>query len=192
MLLDKPAFDQWLDDRFTTELFRLEALPVYTVDSDADNVERYLTGQPGPSWADGGQWFDRLRTERAAGLRRYRVRVLASPIGDYLRYECEWGYAYTAAAGEEIHILDLTEQHLPGGLAADLLAGDFFVADDEHVLLMRYDTGGRLLGAEPVSPDEAERYRQLRNLALSLSVPWEDWWGRHPEVRRDHHSGDPA
>jgi hypothetical protein len=56
--------------------------------------------------------MDYLKAEEAAGIRRYRVHFLTSPIGDYLRYECEWGYAYTTAAGEEVTILDIAGQEL--------------------------------------------------------------------------------
>src|SRR6266508_4138307 len=96
MLLDLAAIDEFIEERLTRTAFRLEVLDRYTVDSDQQNVERYLAGDPAPSWADGDEWMEQLTRERAEGKRRYRVHVLESPLSDYLRYECEWGYAYTS------------------------------------------------------------------------------------------------
>lgn len=180
-MLDEQGLDAWIEEHFTRSAFRLETLDRYTVDSDQGNVERYLTGQPGPSWAEGGDWFDQLAAERAAGKRRYRVRVWTSPIGPYLRYEAEWGYLYTSKAGEEIYVLDLAETARPSGL----LEEDFFVIDDRRVLRMHYDDQGRLLGGEPLPEDAAEPYLRCRDAAMAAAVPFQDWWNRHPEVRRD-------
>ncbi len=33
--------------------------------------------------------------------------MLRTPLSDYLRYECEWGYTYNVTAGEDVRILDL-------------------------------------------------------------------------------------
>src|SRR5258708_18617127 len=96
ILLDLAAIDAFFDEHFTRSAFRLEVLDRYTVDSDQGNVESYLAGGAAPSWADGSEWMDQLARERAEGRRNYRVHELESPLSDYLRYECEWGYVYTS------------------------------------------------------------------------------------------------
>jgi hypothetical protein len=53
--------------------------------------------------------------------------VLTSPLSEYLRYECEWGYLPNAAAGEDIRILDLAEKPRPDGLISE----DFWLMDNE-------------------------------------------------------------
>lgn len=174
---------EYADSHTTRSAFRLEALDEYLVDSDRDNVHRYLTGQDGPSWARGDDWMDYLVQEKAAAIRRYRVRVLTSPIGDYLRYECEWGYTYTAAAGEEIHILDLAETLRPDMLPADV--GDFWLYDDTHVVLMHYDADGRFIEAEELPLSATPRFQEYRDAALSAATPFHEWWHRHPEYLRD-------
>jgi hypothetical protein len=162
--------------------FRLECLDVYDVESDQDNVRQYLAGNKGPSWADGDDWMDYLIAEKQQGIRRYRVHVLASPIGPYLRYECEWGYAYTTAAGEEVYVLDTTETPRPVGLPSE----EFWLYDDRHVVIMDYDDHGRFVTARALPESETERYRHYRDLAMSAAVPFVDWWARHPENLRDN------
>lgn len=182
MLLNLPAIDGFIENRFTRSAFRLEVLDRYTVDSDQENVERYLAGAPKPSWAVGDQWMEQLARERAEGKRRYRVHVLESPLSGYLRYECEWGYAYTNQAGEEIYILDLAETPRPGGLISE----DFWLLDGEHVLVMRYDSEGRLLGGEPLAAADSPRYRRCRDVALAHAQPFGSYWEKHPQFWREN------
>lgn len=170
------------DAHTTRSAFRLEALDVYLSPSDEDNVSRYLTGRDGPSWAQGDDWIDYLRREEASGIRRYRVHVLTSPIGDYLRYECEWGYMYTTAAGEEVNIIDLAETPRPSGLPVGV--DDFWLYDDEHVVLMNYEDDGRFASAELLPTATTAQYRRYRDASLAAATPFADWWARHPEYLR--------
>jgi hypothetical protein len=181
MLLNEEQLNDFIDTHFTREAFRLEQLSMYVADSDADNVRAYLAGEDGPSWRDGGPWFDQLAAERAAGRRRYRVRVWASPIGDYERYEAEWGYVYTTAAGEEVQVLDLAETAKPAGL----LREDFYLLDDAFVVAVRYGDDHRFLGGEPLPDADLDLYRRCRDDAMAAVEPFSDWWDRHPEVHRD-------
>lgn len=166
----------------TASAFRLETLNQYLVDSDQDNVRRYLAGEDGPSWAQGDDWMDYLAQEQDAGIRRYRVHIVASPIGDYLRYECEWGYVYTSQAGEEIYILDIAETPRPVDLPEGI--GDFWLYDDADVVLMHYDDDGRFIDAEALPQTETPRFRRYRDAALAAATPFATWWQRHPEYRR--------
>jgi hypothetical protein len=160
--------------------FRLETRDRYNVDSDAGNVARYLAGDPEPSMTVKGPWLKRLAQERAEGKRRSRVHVLRSPLCDYLRYECEWGYRYTASAGEEIFILDLTEEPTPDGL----IEADFLILGDAHVVLVHYDDEDRFVGAEPLPPGVLPSYLRCRAAALRAAIPFTDYWARHPEFWR--------
>ena len=182
MLLDLPAIDAFFDEHFTRTAFRLEVLDQYTVDTDQGNVERYLAGGPAPSWAEGGEWMEQLARERTEGKRNYRVHVLASPLSDYLRYECEWGYVFTSQAGEEVYILDTAETPRPAGLIEE----DFWLLDDAHVLVMRYDAEGRLLGGEPLPASETGRYRRCRQIAMAHAVPFGGYWAEHPQFWREN------
>ena len=179
-MLDVTGLGEYIDSHFTRHAFRLETLAVYDVPSDGEDVERYLRGEPGPDPARKGPWLERLRRERREGKRRQRVHVVRSPLSDYLRYECEWGYLPNVAAGEEVWILDLAERPAPAGLVDH----DFWLLDDEHVVRMHYDDQGRFIGAEVLDAEQLPRYQRARDLAVAAAEPFLDYWRRHPEYHR--------
>jgi hypothetical protein len=166
--------------RLTKSAFRLELLDLYAVESDGDDLARYLGGEPEPDPVRKQPWLDRLRQERDAGIRRYRVHIVSTPLVPYLRFECEWGYVPNTAAGEEVNILDLAERPRPDGLVDH----DFWLIDDRYPIRMYYDGGGRYVGAEAVAESQLPQYQQARDAALAASERFAEWWARHPEEWR--------
>jgi hypothetical protein len=181
-VLNETELGVFVDDHMGRSVFRLEIRDRYNVDSDAGNVARYLAGQPAPSMEVKGPWLTRLSRERAEGKRRSRVHVLRSPLSDYLRYECEWGYVYTVAAGEEVFILDLAE--VP--TTVELIDEDFLLLDDKHVVVVHYDEDDRFVGAEPLSPTAVPQYRRCRDTVLEAAVAFTDYWTSHPQYWREN------
>jgi hypothetical protein len=184
VVLDLARLGAFLD-RAEDDLFRLETWDFYNVASDRVEFERYLNGAPGPTPEREGPLLAWLAGHRARGLRRRRVHVLRSPIGDYLRYECEWGYAPSVKAGEEIRILDLARTPCP----AALILEDFWLVDDRDVVVMHYDPEGRFQGASALPPAALSGCRAARDAAWEAAEPFESWWASHPEYHRD---GDAA
>jgi len=160
-------------------LFRLEVLASYDVGSDGGDFARYLHGEPGPDMERKRAWHKVLEDDRARGVRNYRVHVLRSPLSPYLRYECEWGYAYNTPH-EDIGILDLAEQEEPAGL----IDHDFWLVDDAQVVRLHYDTGGRYLGAEVLPAEVLPRYIAAREAAWGAAVPFARYWAAHPQYHR--------
>jgi hypothetical protein len=181
-VLTAAELGEYIDSRLTRSAFRLELLDRYDVESDGDDVARYLRGEPEPSPERKEPWLDRLRREREAGILNHRVHVLRTPLSDYLRYECEWGHARNAAV-EDIRIVDLAERDAPDGLPGH----DFWLIDDLHVIRMHYDEAGRYLGAEPVDDSQLSQYQLARDSAVAAGEPFVDWWSRHPEEWQAHH-----
>jgi hypothetical protein len=180
-MLDEHELGNYIDSRFTRVLFRLETLDHYDVSSDGDLYQRYVAGEVKPDPERKKPWMEHIRGEVARGAHTYRVHVVRSPLNDYLRFECEWGYVYNARAGEHIRILDLAERPRP----ADLLDEDFWLIDDREVLRMHYDDAGRYLGAE-VAPEEAlPRYLAAKDAAWSGAVDFAEYWKAHPGYWRD-------
>jgi hypothetical protein len=162
-------------------LFRLEIQPAYDVPTDGNDFERYLAGEPGPDMVRKSRWLDFLREQRTQGIYRHRVRVVSTPLSDYDRYAAEWGYAYNVPAGDDTRILDLAKHsHLAGARSWD----DFWLIDDNEVVLMHYDSDGHFLGAELADPDATDRYRTARDTAWHAAEPFSTWWHRHPEYHR--------
>ena len=181
-MLDERALGELLDQT-EHDLFRLETLDRYEVRTDGSDFDRYLRGEPGPNMARKQPWMDRLAADAARGLRNYRVHVLRSPLTPYLRYECEWGYAYNATVGEDIRILDLAERPTPPALVAE----DFWLMDNAAVVRMYY-RDARFIGAEVLPDALLPRYRAARDAACQGAVPFEAWWAAHPQYWRDRHA----
>lgn len=175
-MLNTTELGAYIDDRLTRSAFRLETLALYDVESNGSDFERFMAGETSPTPGRKQAWLERLSREAAAGIRNHRVHTLSRPLTDYLRFECEWGYVYNAAAGEEIGILDVTDRQAPSGLADH----DFWLIDDEHAIRMYYDDQGRYVGAEP-TPELLDAYRHARDVAVASAVPFVQWWREHVE-----------
>lgn len=180
-MLDAPQLGEFIRSRFTRHAFRLETLDAYDVGDDGADVTRYLRGESEPDPERKGAWLARLRAEQAAGKVRQRVHVLRSPLSDYLRYECEWGYLQNVAAGEDVRILDQAERAHPAALDID---HDFWLLDDHVVVGMHYDERGQFVGAEILDDTELSRYRAAMGTALEAAEPFTSYWNRHPEYHR--------
>jgi hypothetical protein len=188
-VLNEQQLGAYIDDRFTSELFRLEARDRYDVASDGDDLAAYLAGHPGPDMDRKGPWLETIRGEVARGLHTYRVHIVTGPLNDYLRFECEWGYVHNSAAGEHIRILDLAEKDAPAGLLHEdfwLIAGDG--DEPDRAIRMDYDDAGHFLGAQVVADADVDRYRRAREIAWQAAVPFTAYWHAHPHYWRDRRS----
>jgi len=112
------------------------------------------------------------------------VHVLRTPLGPYLRYECEWGYAYNVRAGEDIRILDLTDTPESPGLVDH----DFWLADEDLVVLMHYDDTGQFLGGEALPSTQTPHYIAVRDAAWAAATPFEPWWAARTQYHRSAES----
>lgn len=177
-MLNLDEMDAFFDAHYQRSAFRLETLDAYEVASDGGDVARYLRGEPDPDPERKGPWLQELAAERAAGKTTSRVRILTTPLSDYLRYECEWGYVPNSEAGEQIRILDLTTTARP----RDVVNEDFWLLDDTHALRMVYDADGRFKGA--IVADDPQPYRAARDAAWNAAVDFATWWAAHPNEHR--------
>lgn len=160
------AFDEW-----THSSFRLEALDQYSVEFEREEFEAFLRGDPlpPPNPPEFDAWLEQLRRERSEGRLRSRVHAIAGPLTPYLHYEIDWAYKGNAAAGENIRIVHAASwETSPFGSQPP----DFYLLDDERVILLAYDESGHWLGGEIITdPAELPRFRRMRDLALSASRP---------------------
>lgn len=175
-MMNAAELRDFIRESFTRTAFRLETLQQY--DPSAPDFRRYLDGEASPNKQ---AWIDRLRGERERGLYRHRVRIVTAPVTDYTRYECEWGYAPNAEAGEDIRILDLADRSLP---PVGYTREDFWLIDDTYALFMQYDHDGVFVGAE-LEPTMVQICRNVRDAIWLASEPFGTWWARHPELHRN-------
>jgi hypothetical protein len=153
---------------YEREAFRLETLPSYAVPGEQEEYEAFLaTGEL--CIPDDDPWLVRVREFRESGRWIGRVHIITRPLSDYLRYEFAV-YAHTVAAGEDVRILDLTDQRNPG-----LPDQDWWLFDESKVVEMRYRPDGTQTGRELLENPDLGRYRHWKDLALSLSVPFSEY-----------------
>jgi hypothetical protein len=180
-VLTESELGAYIDARLTRTAYRLELLDRYDAASERDDLAWYLQGDPAAPMAQRRPWLDRLRAEAQSGIVNQRVHVLRTPLTDYLRFECEWGYVFNSRAGEDILILDLAERDAPAGLPDH----DYWLIDDAHAIRMHYHDG-RFVGADPAAPADLLLYQRARAAATAAAEPFATWWQRHTEEWRDH------
>jgi len=105
MMIVPGSAEYWqLFNGFQRSAYRLETLQYYQADSEARPLRAFLAGQPRPELPGKDRWVSRIRDARAAGKTMSRVRVVAEPLSEYLRFELSWSYLPNAA-GEDILIM---------------------------------------------------------------------------------------
>lgn len=167
-----------------SSLFRLETLDCYEGALDGSELSVYLASGDQPRNPKKLAWQEHLRAERAAGIWRHRVHLIDTTNGlnGYLRYECEWGYTATTAAGEGVRILDLPVDRRPPALIE--IDHDFWLFDEEQVVRMYYNADGTFHGAEQLPAHHTSRYQAARDVAWDMAEEFTSWWAAHPEYHR--------
>ena len=153
-------------------VFRLETLPVYDMPGEREEFARHLAGERPPSDLH-YRWLDTVTEGVKAGKSFQRVRVVTSPLSDYLEYEFAWGYVFNVRAGEEICILDLACRADPG-----LPAQDFWLFDDTTVVRMDYNEHGVQLGRELMEGVDPAPYVEWKRLALAHAQQFEQYYAK--------------
>lgn len=174
--LDLAGMAQWIDERHTFHLLRVENRRAYASASDGGDFARFLAGEREP--LEGGAWQDRLRSSTRAGRRWTKLHVIEDDhLSAYEAYEFAWGFTGTTSAGEDVRVLSAA-----AGMFAEM--PDFWVVDHEHVIRMSYDDDGRFAHALPVHGPDAATYRALARFLWSQGQPFSSWWAEHPEMHR--------
>ncbi len=174
MSKDKGATLGRLIAEFRRSAFRLEARSVYAVDAEAAFLAAYVQGEPqAPPTPEIAEWVEMLHTLPQTGRTMTRVHAIAGPLTTYLRYELDWGYGFTAGAGEDVRILHRASwAETPFGTAPP----DFWLLDDATVAILEYAPDGQWLGVDLVTdPTEVASYQQLRASALPEAIPLRDY-----------------
>jgi hypothetical protein len=181
-MLSEAELDPYFD-AIEHEAFRLEALPAYAVPVESAALDAYLAGEPFQKSEAGQAFNEYVRSQVAAGVTWHRVRVVRSPLSDYERWECEWGYTLSEQSGHHTFILDLAET--PD--APKLPDYDWWMLDERVVLRFHYASNGAFVGADPLEDaSQLAEHRQLRDAALAAAIPFPRYWAAHPRFWREN------
>lgn len=151
--MDLDELGSWIIDNHERDVFRLETLDRYFVDSDEADFRAYLAGAPAPDRAAKRGWLDWLAAAAAEGRTWRRVHIVRLPLTDYVRFEAEWCYLDNSAAGEQIRFIDLSETDID----LDYLHLDDYYIVDGRAAVLGYDGEGRFLHARVVDNQPADR-----------------------------------
>lgn len=172
MLLDGEDWRR-VFDAFQTEAWRFEAQPTYTMPREAENVARFLRGEPKPE-EHNARWHERVRGYVASGRRIGRVRVVRQPLTDYQRYQFAWGIPGNIAAGEDIRVLDVTDSDY--GLP--LTGQDWWMFDQSRVVHLNFRPDGTQINRKLSAGDPAQ-YVEWQEFAMRHAVPFGEYVKAH-------------
>jgi hypothetical protein len=152
---------------FKRSAFRVEAQPAYALSDERADFDRFLAGSPTPppemAWYR--PWVDQVAQWTRDGKTVSRVRVLAEPPTDYQRWLL-WGAPWFASIGEDIRYMNHSTAH-----RIELPLQDWWLLDDERVIVMHFTAEGEVSGKELFTDRESvARYRTLQDLAIENST----------------------
>lgn len=138
-------------ETFKKSAFRLETLPQYLVDCEAESFEKFKKGNP-PLQPDKehASWIETLESAKQRGASFSRVHLIPRELTDYLRFELCL-YEFNAEAGDDIRLMYLDEVHES---CNDKVNFDFWLFDNSLAFKVLYDLDGRYLGAERIEDKE--------------------------------------
>jgi hypothetical protein len=162
--------DEWRKffDGFEREAFRFETQPKYTMPNEAASLEKFLRGEPKPM-DHNSRWHERVRAYVDSGKWIGRVRVISQPLTDYQRYQLAWGIPGNVAAGEDIRILDVTDQDF------DLPIGqDWWMFDESRAVHLNFRPDGTQINREVIDGD-IDSYRRWKRIAFEAAIPFAEY-----------------
>lgn len=176
-----PLFDALFDGAHR-DVFRLETLQQYETPSEAEELRRFLAGEPSSGSPANQAWCDEVQAGIGRGVAYQRVHVVREPLSDYVRFECARGYPASTAAGEDVRIIALR----PGAPWPDgVPQHDLWLFDGIYRVDVTYDDGGAFVEGEiKDDPDAVAEARRARDVALSLAVPFGSYAAEFDDLMR--------
>lgn len=149
---------------FRSSAWRWECQGTYREPNEQAPFEAWRAGSSDTSWMDG--WAATIRRLTAEGKTFARVRMLTEPLTEYLRWMLSFTHV-NVDAGEDIRWV--TESTARG--LGDMPTHDFYLLDDERVVLMEFGDHG-VAGAEVTDdPDIVAQHRAWRDRVVPVAIP---------------------
>jgi len=163
--------EAWKNSR--KAIFRLEIIPEYNVPED---VILFENGKQGKFEfdADARKWLHNLKSTKERNVNIQRVRVVPLPFPEYIKYEIEF-WKHSIPNGEEIFFLESKEyENIIKNL--DFEPKDFWLFDDEILIIFHYDETGNFVKEKLISNEEMiKKHAELKKELLKRAIPMEEF-----------------
>lgn len=163
--------DLTLDEAFSSfkkSAKRLELLQEYHIEDGGEweFFQKFQNGENCPLFEELVEWNKMLSTWKSEGKTIERVRLIESPITDYLKYEIYTAYLPSEFAGQKVNFVSREEFDK---LNKNNLNKDFWIFDDKYVFEMIYDEKGAFLDAKLVEGSAQKKlYENLKKVSHSM------------------------
>lgn len=148
---------------------RLEVLQEYHMDGgEWDTYQKYLKGEPIHIFGELKEWNDMLLAWSNDGKIVERVRVIDSPLSDYLRYQIDLGYLPSALSGQTVNFI--SRERYNKIVKKYGLKNDIWIFDDEYAFELVYDEKGAFIESHEI---DCSLSSQLYNDLALETVPLE-------------------
>jgi len=159
-------------EKFKTEtksIFRLEMLQNYSVEYEKENWRNFKLGKSPELNESMAEWCEIVQSAKARNCAFERVRVIDLPISDYIKFECQWAYNYTIPAGENITVIENSEELKEFLQSTNLTILDFWLFSDNECYFMLYDLFGKFIGAAK-NQKNIKEYVAIKDKCLEKSI----------------------
>lgn len=154
------------------DIFRLEGRAEYRIPGEQASFADWKKGEFDMAKNDQWQkWIGLLKSTTGKGIVIKRVRVAPNPLPDYIKFEIDLWQKYSAKNGEEILFIGTNEYR---AIIAEygFNTKDFYLFDDEKLLILNYDKSGQTAGEILITDGGmVKRYSDLKNKLLQKAVP---------------------
>ena len=164
-------FDSWWIAS-KSEIFRLQLLNEYHVEEEEKVFNEYKEGKRVNLQNDINtiEWLKKLKNKKVEGVRNINLMVIDLPLSDYLKFSVNTYLLDQKRYGRESFFIEREK-------VAEIVRGvqDYWLFDNEKLLLMNYDNGGHFLSASEPMTDMAivSRYIRLKEAMLTKAMPME-------------------
>lgn len=156
-------------DKFQKSAKRLELLQEYNIDGqEKETFMNFINGQVVKPYGQLIEWNSLVKAWTSSGKTVERVRVIASPLSIYLKFEIELGYLPSSLSGQNVYFIDKKNYE---NLNLNKINKDFWIFDDKYVFIMEYDENGKFQNSYQIESDDYIKfYNSIKSNAVALDA----------------------
>lgn len=179
----KPTLGEMFS-KFKKSAKRLELLQEYQIEGgEWESFQAFLNGEIQEPYAELREWNDQISKWHGEGKEIERIRLIDSPLTDYLKYEIFEGYIPSSLVGQNVNFVFRDEFEK---ICNRKNVKDFWMFDDRYVFEMLYDKNGAFVGANFVDgAEQKEIYSKLKAISHPMQEILKEIRSQKFEIRKN-------